>query len=115
MIPAQPGGPATVADTAAVSALREPDTKYLQTMPGQRMILEFDAGNTAIRSDSTTSYLITWQGWYREWIRGQWLAEPKRTAAWTPGDSTVLAAMHRWHDRQPELEHAFYSTRVPVR
>jgi hypothetical protein len=115
MAPTQPGQAATTADTAALAALRDADGRYLQTLPGQRMILEFDAGRNARRSDSTTTYLIVWQGWYREWIRGQWLAEPQRTTAWTPGDSTVLAAMHRWRAHQSEMERAFYSTRVPVR
>src|SRR5262249_41451253 len=42
-------------DTAAIAALREPDGRYLQTMPGQRMTLEFDAGKQAARTDSTTT------------------------------------------------------------
>jgi len=115
LTPSQPGQPATMSDTSALAALREADGRYLQTLPGQRMMLEFDAGRTVQRADSTTSYMIVWQGWYREWIRGQWLAEPQRTTPWVPGDSTVLAAMRRWHANQPEMERAFYSTRVPVR
>lgn len=115
IVPERPGAAETLVDTAALAALREPDDRYLETMPGQRMTLEFQPTRFTERPDSATSYLITWQGWYREWIRGQWLAEPKRTTAWTPGDSTVLAAMRRWHERQSELERAFYSTRVPVR
>jgi hypothetical protein len=109
------GDGAAVDDTAAVAALREPDGRYLQTTPGQRMTLEFDAGKQPARTDSATTYLITWQGWYREWIRGQWLAEPKRSAAWTPGDSAVVVALKRWRADQPQMEHAFYSSRVPVR
>jgi hypothetical protein len=104
-----------MSDTAALAALREADGRYLQTLPGQRMMLEFDTGRAAQRADSTTSYMIVWQGWYREWIRGQWLAEPQRTTPWVPGDSTVLAAMRRWRANQPEMERVFYSTRVPVR
>lgn len=101
-------------DTAAVSALRDADGRYLQTLPGQRMSLEFkppklDAPGT------TTTFLIAWQGWYREWIRGRWLAEPSRTSPWTPGDAAVLTALRQWRSKQNELERAFYSTRVPVR
>ncbi len=111
-----PGAASAMApDTAALRALRDADGRYLQTLPGQRMTLEFDAGRSTQRADSVTSYMIVWQGWYREWIRGSWLAEPQRTTPWVPGDSTVLAAMHRWREHQPEMERAFYSTRVPVR
>ena len=79
------------------------------------MTLEFDAGAPSHSPDSATTYLITWQGWYREWIRGQWLAEPARSAGWVPGDSAVLAALKRWRAQQADLERTFYSTRVPVR
>jgi hypothetical protein len=104
-----------VDDTAALAALRESDGRYLETTPGQRMTLEFDTGRPVTGSDSATTYLITWQGWYREWIRGQWLAKPKRAATWIPSDTTVLEALHQWRARQPEMERAFYSTRIPVR
>ena len=102
-------------DTAAVVALREADGRYLETMPGQRMTLEFASSDASAAHGTATTYLIAWQGWYREWIRGRWLAEPARTVAWTPGDGAMLAALRRWQSRQSEMEHAFYSTRVPVR
>ena len=90
-------GAAPMLDTAAMSALREPDGRYLQTTPGQRMTLEFatKSADRVAHADSTTTYLIAWQGWYREWIRGKWLAEPKRAANWTPNDSSVLAALRQ--------------------
>jgi hypothetical protein len=110
-------GATPMLDTAAMSALREPDGRYLQTTPGQRMTLEFatKSADRVAPADSTTTYLIAWQGWYREWIRGKWLAQPKRAANWTPNDSSVLAALKQWHSKKNDLEHAFYSTRVPVR
>ncbi len=106
------GGPA-VADTAALRALADADDRYLQTQPGQRMTLEFATKPAA--GDSTTSYLIAWQGWYREWIRGSWLANPTRTTAWVPGDSAVSTALTRWRSKRDGLERAFYSSRIPVR
>ena len=115
VVPTPVGAKGPIVDTAAVAALREPDGKYLQTMPGQRMTLEFAPNQRAEQPDSTTTYMIAWQGWYREWIRGQWLAEPKRSVAWTPGDSSVLAALRQWHSRKNEMEQAFYSTRIPVK
>jgi hypothetical protein len=115
--PARGGGPTL--DTAAVGALAEADDRYLQTLPGQRMTLEFDDPAAAVRGQNgdsvRTSYLIAWQGWYSEWIRGRWLAEPKRTTPFVPGDSAVLAALQRWRAQQPEMERAFYASRLPVR
>jgi hypothetical protein len=106
------GGPAVV-DTAALGALADADDRYLQTQPGQRMTLEFVVRRPT--TDSTTSYLIAWQGWYREWIRGSWLADPTRTTAWVPGDSAVSTALTRWRNTREGLERAFYSSRIPVR
>lgn len=112
--PARGAGP--VVDTAALGALAEADGRYLETQPGQRMLLEFAAPATgATDAAQATTYLIAWQGWYREWIRGSWLAEPTRTAAFVPGDSAVATALTRWRDRRGELERAFYASRVPVR
>ncbi|HEV8495819.1 MAG TPA: hypothetical protein VGQ56_03090 [Gemmatimonadaceae bacterium] len=105
----------TFNDTAAVAALREADGRYLETMPGQRMMLEFAATAQATSQGTTTTYLIAWQGWYREWVRGAWLAAPVRTVAWTPGDGAMLTALRRWQSHQVEMERAFYSTRIPVR
>jgi hypothetical protein len=110
VVPSPARGGAATLDTAALRALSEPDGQYLETRPGQRMTLEF-----ATSRDSSTTYLIAWQGWYREWIRGAWLAQPKRTTPWIAGDSAVATAMAQWREKRGELERAFYSSRIPVR
>ena len=102
-----------VPDSAAVEALREPDGRYLVTSPGQRMTLEFRAPPQQA-GPATTTYMISWQGWYREWIRGSWLAAPKRSTTWTPSDASVAAALKDWREQQGEMERKFYSSRVPV-
>ena len=106
-------GGVAVPDTAALEALREPDGRYLVTSPGQRMTLEFRAPPEQVVS-ATTTYMISWQGWYREWIRGSWLAAPKRRTTWTPSDASVAAALKDWRGHQGEMEHKFYSLKVPV-
>ncbi len=116
--PAVGHGPAL--DTSAVSAIAAADTRYLETRPSQRMVLEFARDHratlrTAQPADSTTTYLIAWQGWYREWIRGDWLANPTRTEPFKPGDAAVLTALHRWTERKDTFERAFYASRIPVR
>ena len=112
--PAAQGAPAL--DTAAVTALADADDRYLQTQPGQRMLLEFvrDSAARATR-DSATTYLIAWQGWYREWIRGAWLAEPTRATPFEPGDAALVTALRRWTARQAQFERDFYSSRISVR
>ena len=106
-------GRAAVSDTAALEALREPDGQYLVTSPGQHMTLEFRAPPQQA-GPSTTTYMISWQGWYREWIRGSWLAAPKRRTTWTPTNASVAAALRDWREQQGEMERKFYSSRVPV-
>lgn len=101
------------ADTAAKTAVREPDGRYLETVPGQRMTLVF-APPPASSAQSTT-YFIAWQGYYTEWIRGSWLASPKRPGEFVLGDEAMLNALRSWTARQKEMERAFYSTKIPVR
>jgi hypothetical protein len=109
-------GSGPVLDTAAVQNISEADDRYLETRPGQRMTLVFaPSAARPAGPDSASTYLISWQGWYREWIRGRWLAEPTRTTPFIPGDSAVLAALERWSARRVEFERTFYSTRIPVR
>jgi hypothetical protein len=97
-----------------VNALRDADGRYLETQPAQRMTLEFAPLPPAAAGGESTTYFINWQGYYREWIRGQWLAAPRRSAPWVPGDSAVLAALARWRARHAAFEREFYSTRIPV-
>lgn len=112
--PALGNGPTL--DTAAVSAIASADTRYFETRPSQRMVLEFARDRRATaHADSTTTYMIAWQGWYREWIRGDWLAHPTRSEAFKPGDAAVLTALHRWTDRKASFEREFYASRIPVR
>jgi len=99
-------------DGDAQRAIAASDGRYMETRPGQRMVLVFRA---PAATDAETTFLLAWQGWYREWVRGEWLASPKRTTAFIPGDAAVVSALHRWTDQQKTFERAFYATRVPVR
>lgn len=103
-------------DTAAIGALREADDTYFETIPTQRMSLVFHpAPAGAVSADSAVTYLIAWQGWYREWIRGSWLTHPTRTEPFVPGDAAVLTALRRWTERKPTFEKQFYESKLPVR
>ncbi|HSQ29258.1 MAG TPA: hypothetical protein VLN49_05375 [Gemmatimonadaceae bacterium] len=116
VVPTPQSGVGPSRDAAALAALSETDDRYLETRPGQRMTLEFRTQPPApVAGDSTTTYMIVWQGWYREWIRGNWLSQPTRTTPLVLGDSTVYEALRRWRGKQAEFERAFYASRVPVR
>lgn len=115
VVPRTATGSGPAHDTAAVSALSGADDRYLETSPGQRMTLVFARDAARAHAGDTTTHLIAWQGWYREWVRGAWLAQPTRTTPFVPGDSAVLVALRRWSERRSELERAFHASRVPVR
>ena len=116
VVPTPVIGKGPTLDTAAVSAIASADTRYFETRPSQRMVLEFARDRRATaHADSTTTYMIAWQGWYREWIRGDWLANPTRSEPFKPGDAAVLTALHRWTERKESFEREFYASRIPVR
>ncbi len=100
------------ADSRAVAMLAAPDDQYLETRPTQRMTLVFAAPE---RSTDSTTYLLAWQGWYREWIRGAWLAAPTRESPFVPSDEAVITALRRWTEKKAEFERDFYASKLPVR
>ena len=116
IVPTPASGEGPAIDSAAVRAIAEVDERYLETRPGQRMTLVFHPDATGAPVSGTTStYLIAWQGWYREWLRASWLATPKRTEPFVPGDAAVLTALRSWSSQKDTFERAFYSTSIPVR
>jgi hypothetical protein len=121
IVPTPATGPGPISQQRAVTAVATADERYFETRPGQRMTLVFAPDEShAVRAPvaadaSTATYLIAWQGWYREWLRASWLATPTRTTPFVPGDAAVLTALRSWSAKQAEFERAFYSTSIPVR
>jgi hypothetical protein len=121
LVPTPAAGGAPISQDEVIPAVAAADDRYLETRPGQRMTLVFapdaeHAPNAQPAADAgTATYLIAWQGWYREWLRANWLAAPARTTPFVPGDAAVLTALRSWSAKQPEFERAFYSTSIPVR
>ncbi len=120
IVPTPQAGGGPLLDTAAVGTLAAADDRRLQTLPGQRLLLEFDVASPgdaqrAPSTDSLTRYLISWQGWYREWLRGEWLAAPSSGARFVANDSAMFDALTRWRTRKPSFEREFYASRIPVR
>ncbi len=123
VVPEPARGTGPFSDTAAVRMLADADDQYMETRPTQRMSLVFavdsaalrEHGATAAQSMSGTTYLIAWQGWYREWIRGAWLSQPKRDSPFVPGDEAVLTALRSWTSQKASFEREFYTSKLPVR
>jgi hypothetical protein len=70
-------------------------------------------GNAAAGSERT--FFLASQGYYIEWVRRGWIASPRDTTPFQPGDPALLRAIQRWRQVQDTLERRFFATRVPVR
>ena len=101
------------ADPAALASLREPDESYLVTSPGQRFSISFTVGQAGV--DSTRTFLLASQGYYTEWMRGQWLQAASSATAFVPNDSTLFDALQRWRAKRVPFEKQFFASRIPVR
>jgi hypothetical protein len=100
-------------DTIALAAMQLPDKRYLETQPGQRFTAVWAVGPEP--AGGTRTFLLASQGFYTEWIRGDWLATGKDTAAFAPTDASLVQAMRKWRGAQDSLERRFYASRIPVR
>lgn len=98
-------------NASAGTSLRDPDTSYLITGPGQSFRAEFDVG-----ADGTQrrTWFLASQGYYSEWVRGSWI----KAASGKPfiaSNETLVDAIREWRHRQPEMERQFYSSRISAR
>lgn len=101
-----------VRDTA-LGALHAPDDAYVQTVAGDRFVVEFEAGPEPEEGDRT--FLLSSQGYYTEWVRPAWVRAAGSGEAFVPSDASLLEAMHRWRTVRTEFEEKFYEARIPVR
>jgi hypothetical protein len=101
------------ADTAAFASLAAADRRYLETSAGQRFTIGWRPA--AAPPDSARTFFLVSQGYYIEWIRRGWLAQPRRGTTFTPGDGALAEAVVRYREVRDTLERSFRATRVPVR
>jgi hypothetical protein len=104
---------AGVPEPAALASLVHPDSNYLEVSSGQSFSAVWNVGNAAAGSERT--FFLASQGYYTEWIRRGWIASPRDTVPFQPGDPALLRAIRRWRQVQDTLERRFFATRVPVR
>lgn len=98
---------------AALAAIMVPDDEYLETIAGNRFLLEFDV--SAEPYDGARTFLLASQGWYTEWMRPAWLDDGARRPAFTADDASLREAIALWLPMRAEFERAFRETRIPVR
>lgn len=80
-------------DPDALGAIARPDERYLQTTPGQRFEVAFEAGPS--RAGTERTFFLSSQGYYTEWVRAEWLRADAGGAAFTPSDEGLRAALRR--------------------
>jgi hypothetical protein len=100
-------------EPAALASVAHPDSNYLEVSSGQSFSAIWDVGNEAAGSERT--FFLASQGYYTEWVRRGWIASPRDTIPFQPGDPALLRAIQRWRQVQDTLERSFFATRVPVR
>lgn len=93
-------------------SLREADERYVETFPGQRFWMSFDAGLAPI--DSTRSFLLASQGHYSEWVRASWVKNATDYTTFSPGPAALDRTFARWREKRDSIDAAFFATRVPV-
>jgi len=104
---------AGAADTAALASLLAADQRYLQTTSGQRFSIGWRIPGAP--RDSMRTFFLVSQGYYIEWIRRGWLAQPRRGTTFMPDDNALAEAVARYREVRDTLERSFRATRVPVR
>jgi hypothetical protein len=105
-------GPTGLPEPAARHSLLLPDRDYLQTSPGQRFFVRFDPPPLA--SGEQRTFLLSSQGYYTEWIRGDWLRAARAPRAFAPTEAALVEAVVRWRVERLSLEARFEKQRVPV-
>jgi hypothetical protein len=105
----------TTADADALRSVTETDARYLETTPGQQFTLRFGTG--AAPRDSVRTFLLATDGYYTEWIRGDWVRQAEAAASrpFIASDSTLAETVRHWSSVAPAFESAFAHTRIPVR
>ena len=93
-------------------ALAGADGKYLSTHPGDRMDVHFEPGP----STAPRTFLVATQGYYTEWVRGEWMRAPVDSAAFDPARVRLSDVLRTWIARKPAFEREFFArdARVPV-
>ena len=97
----------------AVTAVRAPDERYLETTPRQRFTVAFNVGRPETATSHRT-FLLAMQGYYVEWVRGAWMTGQRDTTTFVPSVQTLVSAMREWSVQRDSMERQFFLSRIPV-
>lgn len=100
-------------DTTVLGVLAAPDDRYLETVPGQRFTAVWQP--RPITPGMSRTFLLASQGYYIEWMRPNWLRNPRDTMPFVPSRETIVTAVSIWRTAQDSLERHFHDSRLPVR
>jgi len=89
-----------------------PDEEYGVTGPGQSFDIEFETG--VANGEGGRSYILAMQGYYVEWMRGEWLRENPLAQRFIPTEASIERTLRRWSEVKDEYEALFFATRVPT-
>ena len=93
--------------------IRSADDRYLETGPGDRFWIVFNAGPAP--RDSARTFLLASQGYYTEWLRGRWVKAATDTSTFKPSAKALDETLRRWAVSRDSVERAFFATKIPVR
>jgi hypothetical protein len=100
-------------EPGVLASLAHPDSSYLELSSGQGFSAIWDVGKAVAGSER--AFFLASQGYYTEWVRRGWIASPRDTTTFQPGEPALLRAVQRWRQVKDTLERRFFATRVPVR
>jgi hypothetical protein len=101
-------------DDIILSLIQKDDEQFLVTNPGESFQLTYEI---APQSNRETTVFLQSNGYYTEWLRGQWLTT--RPTAYrfdlTHIDQAVRRLRESWLADKALLEEKFFQTRIPLK
>jgi len=96
---------------STLAAISSPDESYVITSPSEHFNAEFEVGP----GDNTTrTWFLASQGYYTEWVRGDWIKHATGKP-FTPTTDVLLAAIRGWRAKHGVMELNFYNQRISAR
>ena len=100
-------------DARLEARVSRPDEEYVITDPGDRFWIGFHTSD--LQPGEERTYFIASQGFYTEWVRGDWIRDDVHGEPFEPTVETLHATLERWIDVKDDFESRFEATKIPVR
>jgi hypothetical protein len=97
-------------DTRAdmTAQLMKADERDVSTVAGERFFADFMTAPAA----TPRTFLLAAQGYYTEWIRGEWLKTATDGTAFDPARVRMGELLAEWRAQKPAMEASFFSSKV---